>query len=233
MRALLLLHGALGAPAQLHQLAGAFSSRYAVHTPAFPGHAGQASEDLSMEACSRFIGDYIRQQRLEQPLVFGYSMGGYAALHRAAQEPGLIGGIVTLATKMHWTPEGAAREIRMLNPDVMEQKVPAFAEALRTLHAPLNWKEVVHNTAGLMQRLGEKPLLDNTTFAALQLPVLLLVGDRDNMVTLEETAAAARAIPGAQLGVLPATPHPIDKMDNKLLAFLLERFFNQLPFNRS
>ncbi|RYZ24111.1 MAG: alpha/beta hydrolase [Chitinophagaceae bacterium] len=229
MTPLLLLHGALGAPAQLQPLADALAASYDVHLPAFPGHAGVAAADFSMIAFSGFLENYIREKSLSRPLVFGYSMGGYAALHRAALRPGLIGAVATLATKLHWTPEGAAKEAKMLHPETMKEKVPAFAEALGSRHAPLPWEEVVRNTAGMMQALGEKPLLTATEFATLQLPVLLLLGDRDNMVSLDETAAAAKAIPGAQLGVLPATPHPLEKADPALIAFLLKRFFQQIP----
>ncbi|GAA4344852.1 alpha/beta fold hydrolase [Flaviaesturariibacter amylovorans] len=227
MKSLLLLHGALGSADQLRPLAEALPGHYDLHSLQLPGHGGVPAGDggFSVPAFAGFVERYIQEKGLDRPSVFGYSMGGYVALHLAATRPELIGAVATLATKLDWTPEGAAREAAGLQPDVIEQKVPAFAAALRERHYPLNWKEVLANTASLMQELGRAPLLTDGVLASLTLPVLLLLGDRDNMVTLEETVNARRTIPGAQLGVLPATPHPLEKADPKLLAALLQRFF--------
>jgi pimeloyl-ACP methyl ester carboxylesterase len=159
MRPLILLHGALGAPAQLQPLAEALAPHYAVHLPAFPGHAGAPAHSFGIDGFATFLENYIREAGLQQPLVFGYSMGGYVALHLAGLKPGLLGGIATLATKLAWNPESAAKEARTLEPAVMEQKVPAFVETLRSRHAPLDWKEVVQHTSSMMQELGIAPLL--------------------------------------------------------------------------
>lgn len=225
MRSLLLLHGALGAPAQFEPLQQALAGKYALHAPALPGHAGVASDNFSIETFAGAVQEYINQHRLQQPLVFGYSMGGYVALYLEAIAPGSFGAIATLATKLHWTPDGAAREAKILDPDTMESKLPAFAATLRDRHAPLNWKEVTMRTAAMMKALGGKPLLDADVFSRLSLPVLLLLGDRDNMVSLDETVTTQKAIAGAALGVLPSTAHPMEKADPVLLALLLDRFF--------
>jgi pimeloyl-ACP methyl ester carboxylesterase len=48
--------------------------------------------------------------------VFGYSMGGYIALYLAATSPDRVQRVATLATKLAWTPEVAARECALLDP---------------------------------------------------------------------------------------------------------------------
>jgi hypothetical protein len=48
-----------------------------------------------------------------------------------------------------------------------------------------------------------------------------MVGDRDAIVTLEETAAAARSLPAGELAVLPNTAHPFEQVHLPLLAALL------------
>ncbi|RYY99115.1 MAG: alpha/beta fold hydrolase [Chitinophagaceae bacterium] len=226
MKSLLLLHGALGSAVQLAPLAEALRGHYDLHLLGLPGHGGTPAgpEGFSIPAFAGFVEHYISEKGLAQPAVFGYSMGGYVALHLAAMRPGLLGSIVTLASKLDWTPEGAAREVKGLQPDLIGQKVPAFAAALRERHHPLDWKEVLGNTAALMLELGRAPLLTPEVLSALALPVLLLVGDRDNLVTLSETQEAFRLIPGAQLGVLPATPHPLEKVDASFLAAHVRRF---------
>ena len=59
---------------------------------------------------------------------------------------------------------------------------------------------------------------------AIQCPVRLAVGDRDATVSLEETRDAMRAIPQAQLEVLPGTPHPFEKVPLTRLAWSLAEF---------
>ena len=61
-------------------------------------------------------------------------------------------------------------------------------------------------------------------FVAVLAKVLLLLGDRDKMVTLDETVAVFRQLPVAQLGVLPETYHPIETVDIQQLAYLIKKF---------
>ena len=61
-------------------------------------------------------------------------------------------------------------------------------------------------------------------YVAVPTKVLLLLGDRDKMVTLDETVAVFKQLPVAQLGVLPATYHPIETVDIQQLAYLTKKF---------
>jgi pimeloyl-ACP methyl ester carboxylesterase len=61
--------------------------------------------------------------------------------------------------------------------------------------------------------------------ASITHPVLAMRGDRDAMVTMEETLAAYEALPNASLGILPHTPHPLEKVHTSVLSALLRSFF--------
>jgi hypothetical protein len=52
-----------------------------------------------------------------------------------------------------------------------------------------------------------------------------MLGDRDKMVSLEETMAVYQGLPNAQFAILPQTAHPIEATDMELLSFMLIRFF--------
>ncbi|TCZ65110.1 alpha/beta hydrolase [Flaviaesturariibacter aridisoli] len=225
MRPLLLIHGALGSPDTLQPLAALLRNQFTLHCPALPGHAGVPTAEYRMEGLVDFLATYLDREGLERPLLFGYSMGGYAALALAARAPGRLGAVATLATKLHWTSETAAKEARMLQPESIEAKVPAFAARLARRHAPLDWKAVVAGTAALMQDLGDHPQLTAEQYRRISDPVLLLLGDRDQMVSVEETRDAFAQISGAQLGLLPGTPHPLEKVPVELLAGMLRHFF--------
>ncbi|MND05131.1 hypothetical protein D3C83_257350 [compost metagenome] len=60
--------------------------------------------------------------------------------------------------------------------------------------------------------------------SGVQQRVRLMVGDRDNVVTVDETAAAARVLGRGELSVLPNTPHPFEQVRLPLVATLLRDF---------
>lgn len=226
MKPLILLHGAIGAGDQLEPLARLLSSQYDVHVIDFSGHGVARPTEVvfSMELFANDVRAYMLSSGLERASIFGYSMGGYVAMYLARHSPELIDRIVTLATKWHWDEATAAKETQMLNADKIEQKVPAFAEALHKRHAAHGWKNVLAKTADMMLALGADNPLKPDDQAAIPHPSLLLLGDRDKMVTLDETLAVYKALPNAQMAILPATGHPIEQVDIEVLHFFITRF---------
>lgn len=227
MKPLILLHGALGAVTQLDGLAEALSQQYEMHTFNFTGHGGRElpANGLHMQELSNELVQWITEKGLAQPLVFGYSMGGYAAMLASRQHPGLLGKLATLATKWHWDAATAAKETKMLQPEIVAEKVPAFAASLYQRHAPTDWQALMKATANMMLQLGEAPPLQTADFTSIETPCLLMLGDRDKMVSWEETNAVYQQLPKAQMAVLPGTPHPLEQVDVTLLAYMLQRFF--------
>ncbi|MDH4471434.1 MAG: alpha/beta hydrolase [Fluviicola sp.] len=219
MKQLLVLHGALGAQQQFEELKNLIGNAFTVHTLNFEGHGGRASnEPFSMDLFVQNVRDYLRENNLSSCAVFGYSMGGYVALKLAAQFPGTITEIVTLGTKFGWSPEIALKETAMLNPEKIEEKVPKFAAALAQLHAPLDWKEVMHKTAKLMRELGDQPALTTADFQAIDIPVTLLLGSEDVMVTVEETMVVQHQLPHARFEQVEGWQHPIERVNKEELA---------------
>jgi pimeloyl-ACP methyl ester carboxylesterase len=227
MQHLILLHGALGSSEQFKSLEQSLSNHYQVHVPDLPGHGGTGlQQEFSIPFFAQFLEEYIEQHNLTGASVFGYSMGGYVALYLARQKPELISKIITLATKWSWSEEIAAREIKMLQPEVIEQKLPQFAQALAQRHAPDDWKELLHKTAGMMLQMGKDNPLKHEDLAQVTTPSLIMLGDRDKMVSLQETVEAYQHIPGAQMAMLPKTPHPIEQVDMEMLAFFIRRLID-------
>lgn len=226
MQTLLLLHGAIGASGQLSKLADILSSYYKVHTISFTGHEGKAftNEPVSMQLFTNDILSFLEKEQLEQTAVFGYSMGGYAAMYLAKHHPGRISKLITLATKYHWDNDVAAKEMQMLNPEKIEQKIPVFAQTLQERHYPNDWKEVLKKTSEMMLTLGKDNPLKPDDYLGIEIPVLLMLGDRDKMVGLDETTTVYKALPNAQMTILPNTSHPIEQVDNELLSFHIKRF---------
>jgi len=217
---ILLLHGALGSAAQFETLKNKLSTVYTVHTFNFTGHGGATiPEHVIMPQLVHQLQQYIEQNipANEQLSIFGYSMGGYAALLLASKNVCKIDRIITLGTKLFWNEEIAAKEIKMLQPEVIEQKLPAFALELKNKHEPQDWKLLMKVTADMMLDLGMNQYLNEQSFGQIKIPCKLMLGDNDKMVTVDETIFASEKIKNASMVILENTPHPIEKVEVDVL----------------
>jgi pimeloyl-ACP methyl ester carboxylesterase len=226
MQNLILLHGAIGAASQLDELAIALKGSYNIYTMDFSGHGGQpfANEVFSIKLFAEDTLRYLEEQEINTPSIFGYSMGGYVGMYLAKHYPEKIDKVVTLATKYEWSEAIANKEIQMLQPEKIEAKLPAFATTLRERHYPNDWKKVLYNTAEMMTVMGNNSVLRSEDYKMIRNKVLLLIGDRDKMVSVDETMNVYRLLPDAQLGILPDTAHPIEQVDTDVLSMLVKRF---------
>jgi pimeloyl-ACP methyl ester carboxylesterase len=225
MQDLLLLHGAIGAADQLEPLKARLTG-FRVHALSFSGHGGkEMPETFSIQAFAADVLAYMDEQGLSRVGFFGYSMGGYVALYLAKFHPERVERVVTLATKFHWDTAIAEREQKMLDDSKIEQKLPAFAETLRIRHAPNDWKEVLARTRLMLAELGRDNTLKPEDYPGIDTPCLILLGDRDKMITLEETVAVFQSLPKGQMGMLPQSPHPIEQVNLEALAFFISSFF--------
>ena len=227
MKPLLLLHGALGAKTQLDPLARLLEKNFDCDTLNFEGHGDRFSDQpFSIDLFANNLADFLDEKKLTRVNVFGYSMGGYVALKLALLQPARFDKIMTLGTKFKWSPEEAAKEVKMLNPEKIEEKVPAFAHMLNNLHTAQSWKINLQKTAAMMLELGNGKAMNNEQFSQIKTKCIIGVGDQDTMVTREETEQVANAIPRAKFYLLPETIHPIDKVDLNKVAGKIREFIS-------
>jgi len=219
----LLLHGAIGSENQFTPFKNELEALgHTVYTFNFSGHGNSAlkEEPFSVENFKNELLHFIDTNKLKDLSVFGYSMGGYIALYSAIDHPSLFNNIITLGTKLDWSPEIATQEIKNLNPDKIKEKVPAFAEKLENTHGDI-WPQLLEKTADFMLQLGNDIPLNNETLKQIHTPVLLGLADKDSMVTLEETRNAFNHLPNAFMFMLPNAKHPIETVDCNLLARII------------
>lgn len=221
---LVLLHGAVGAKSQFIELVPLLELHFDVITLDFEGHgtADLADRPFRIEHFAENVLDSVEQEKFG---VFGYSMGGYVALYLALYHPERVGRVFTLATKLDWTPATAEKEVKLLDADKILQKIPLYAQTLQKTHQ--DWRLVLEKTRELLIGLGQRNLLTPDVLAQITQPVRIALGDRDSMVSLEESIAAYRALQLGELQILPATPHPFDKISPSLLADAIIQFFTR------
>ncbi len=228
MKDLVLLHGAIGASDQLEPLAAVLEQKqFRVHRFSFSGHGYVPfREQFGIPQFATELEAFIQAHGLEKPAIFGYSMGGYVALYAAKMQPHMLGTIMTLGTKFAWSPEIAAKEIRMLDANTILEKVPKFAEALHARHGD-GWQALLQKTAEMMTNLGHEPALKEEDFSSIEQHVLIGLADHDTMVSLDETLHVFKALKQADLYMLPRTKHPIETVNAPLLAEIITHYLNR------
>jgi len=220
---LLLLHGALGSKKQFESIKNALSEQFNVYDLNFDGHGGvQSDKEFSIQLFTENVMKFLEEKAIEKTNIFGYSMGGYVALNTALKIPESISKIVTLGTKFNWDIESANKEVRMLNPDKIEEKVPQFANKLKAEHHPLAWKEIVSKTAGMMLGLANGNKLKEEELMQINHKVVIGIGSLDKMVSFEESERVSNLLPNGTLNKIEGFEHPIDKIDSSELVLFVK-----------
>jgi pimeloyl-ACP methyl ester carboxylesterase len=226
MQKLLFLHGALGSQEHFSAVKAKLSNDFEMYSFNFKGHGGSEMPDgvFSIPNFGEEVIAFLNQNNIQKTSIFGYSMGGYVGLYLAKNFPERVDKLFTLATKWDWNLENAERESKMLNPKILKEKVPKYADSVLQLHGA-KWEILMEKTAAMMVQLGANPTFKKNDFETIMTSILVGVGDKDVMVSLEETIDVYRLLPNSQLLVMPNTTHPIDRINLQLLTCQIHSFF--------
>ena len=168
----------------------------------------------------------LDQLNVERLHIAGYSLGGYLGLMLALNQPRRVATLLMHATKFYWTADSAAQMRQPLDPDVMAQKVPTYADQLVQEHGGRQWRVLVRQAAELTTGLVDGGLSERQLNNA-RLPVLVSVGDRDELVPLPEAFRLSRALPQGELLVLPNTRHPLQTVRLVPLLPMMQSFHTE------
>ena len=226
---LVLLHGALGAQEQFAPLLPLLEPHFRLHTLDFEGHghAPMSGEPFALDRFVQSVCELLDAEGISDANLFGYSKGGYVGCALALAHPDRVRRLATLGTKYGWTQEDAQRETGFLVPSKMAEKIPQFVELLRERHVASGWEAVVERSAEFMWALADSGGITKERVSGLEMPVRVMVGDRDYTASVPESMELARALPKGELEVLPATPHPFERVPLQRLATSLHEFFAQ------
>lgn len=227
---LLLLHGALGSQSQFAPVIEKLNDHFSIYTYDLEGHGGKPiPANFSITSFEKELIQFMDEHDLDHIPVFGYSMGGYIALSASKNHPGRISQIMTLGTMLKWSPEIATNETKMLDPDIIEAKIPKFAQQLHERHSPQDWKMVMKKIAEMMIEMGDGAAMKNDDFSQIDIPVLVGLGSNDQMVTLDHTLEMVDLMPGATFITFEGWKHPIESVNVQELANVLIRFLTSAP----
>lgn len=223
---LVALHGALGSAQDLLPLQAAMEG-VDMRFFDFPNHGKSAvnTDNQTLASLSQSVMDFINEEvSAEQVVLFGHSMGGYVAVNVGLLGCPKLSKIVTLGTKYHWDIDTATREAGRMNPDIMEEKIPAYCHQLSVLHGPNRWKDLVHKTASFLIELGTNNPLRPEVVQYLTTPVKVIVGELDTIAGTESSQEMAHSMPQGTFITLPQSAHFFHQTDLEALSAEIRTF---------
>jgi pimeloyl-ACP methyl ester carboxylesterase len=216
---LLLLPGLLGTVSNQWRLfVEPLAARYRLLLVDLRGHGRSEMVDTALIP-DRMVQDIIgllSHLGFESTHVSGYDMGGYLGLMLHLFEPRRVETLFMHATKFYWSKSSADSMRQQLEPETIQIKAPAFADALALEHGGSRWRSLVRRAADLVSYLADHGLTERMA-ASAQCPVMVSVGDRDKLVPVQEAFRLSRALTFGSLLVVPSASHPLNTVDGSLL----------------
>lgn len=195
-------------------------------TPDLRGFGGSTELDslsaLSVADYADDVIDLLDELGIERAVIGGASMGGYAALAFLQAAPERVDGLVLANTRAGADssearanrrnmlalvdrdgPSGVAREMmpKLLGKTTLETnpEIEAFVRRLIKQQSPVAVRSAIHR---MMHRPDSTALLAQVT-----VPALVITGEEDELIPVEESRAMAAAIKGATLVIVPRAGH--------------------------
>jgi pimeloyl-ACP methyl ester carboxylesterase len=229
--ALVLLHGYVGdGPATWRRQLDELCDEFTVVAWDAPGAGGSADppESFGLAGYADCLAGFIAALELGKPHVLGLSFGGSLALELHHRHPAVPATLILASAYAGWagslSPEDAEQRLRQacalseLSPDAFVETllptmfsettppdaVAAFAASMRAFH-PAGFRALARASAGDAR----------VALPGIDVPTLLVYGDRDVRAPLSVARDLNAAIPGSRLAVLPGTGHvcPIESPD--------------------
>ncbi len=211
---LLLIHGGTLNGDSWQPYFTAFAEHYRVIAPDSRGHGRTAnpSGTLSFALLAEDMVALVQALDLQKPLIYGYSDGGQVALEIGMRYPDLPLALVVGGAYPELT-EASRMWVRSIVGDAQSPKVdtaqferdhPEFAAMLQETHGHDGWKTLLHSIKPMWNAALNYTADD---WAQVVAPTLVLLGDRDSLVPVEDGVQMYRHLPNAELAVVPGADH--------------------------
>ncbi len=182
---------------------------------------------ISMSLLADDVAALVEALGLERPAIAGFSAGGLTATIFGIRHPGVARAIVNDAGYDCLNPQassfamlrqmlGGSPEAAEADPDAAAAffaSQPEMASLFELMRAdqdaaagPGNWRTYLSNA---FERATRWPGYSFDDLATIDVPTLVLVGDRDLFCTVEEGVTTYRHLNHGQFAVLPDTGHVI------------------------
>jgi pimeloyl-ACP methyl ester carboxylesterase len=210
---LVLLHGATSSgredfAAQVPLLARAFR----VYVPDARGHAGtrwHAADGFRYDWLVDDLVAFADALHLETFHLLGLSMGAMTALQFAVRLPARLRTLAVVGITTQREPRASVAR-RLMDPARIERDEPAWAAELSRRHDPVQgagaWRRLLPAIAA---DVAVQPLLTPRELRRIELPALVVCGDRDPFVPVDHAWGISRLLPDGRLFVAPDCGHVV------------------------
>jgi 3-oxoadipate enol-lactonase len=198
----------------------------------------------SMSTYAQDLLSLLTALGVEKAVVCGHSMGGYIAFEMARLARDRIRGLVLVGTRAEADPP-EVRKARDASMALAREKGPgAIADSMMSrMISPTNLDlnglgDRVHRimaatpVAGMLGAIGamrDRPDSFPTLTGLGDLPILILVGDEDEMIPVERSQAMHQAVPTASLSIVSGAGHIPAWERPEITTALLSRFLAGFP----
>jgi len=193
------------------------------------GHGGRPVPDRYTVA--EFADDivaWLDQSGIRRAHLFGYSFGAYLAIYMARHHPQRVRSAATLAAKYVYD-ERAVRHLTFLtSPTRLARPGNKRPGEMKRDHFPQDWVRITSNNRTLFGELGKQPALTEEDIRAIDRPVLVMSGDADPLVPIEESRALTSLLPRWRLGIFAGPAHPLPLTPLPAIADTLVQFIAEV-----
>lgn len=223
---LLLIHGfPLSSKIWRHQAEG-LKGDFRVIAPDLRGFGRSEAPvaGYSMDVYADDMAGLLDHLRIESAVVCGMSMGGYVLLNMLDRYPERVRGACFMVTRSGADDEAGKARRSALAEEVLNSGVNVAAEAFaKILFAPetaVKRPEIVAEVAGLMRGMKKEGVAGGLlamknrpdyrdSLARFGVPSLVLGGEQDQAIPVEESRSIAEGLPDAVLCLIPGAGHMV------------------------
>lgn len=156
----------------------------------------------------------------------GFSDGGITLLSFALRHPARVRSLILVGAQ-YANDERSLAMLAKMQPEQIELRQPAWAARLAELHdahhQPGYWQALLRQ---MLELWPHEPNLSAAQLAQIGAPTLLIAGERDNFGSPEQQLFMRRAMPRAQLCILPAAGHPVMNQQVELFQRIALQFLD-------
>jgi len=231
---LVFLHGGMAVGKNAAHLFPVFSKQFRVIAPDMRGHGKTNNRDgkLSYRLMADDVAALIDALDLEEPSVCGWSDGGQIALELGMHYPDTMKCMVVGAAWYQFSQQYQTMLKVMgfespdtVNIDKLKQTLGPMTEMWRAFHAtpddPDRWEKLALQISSMWWTPLGYTAVD---FQKIKTPTLVLLGDRDQIISVEEAVEMYRLIPEAELAIVPNANHSLPMTKAELFTNLVSDF---------
>lgn len=238
---LVFLHGLGGSQSTWQVVLGDLVETHRVAAIDLPGHGASdkaAAADYSIAGMARAIANAIEKLKITRPILIGHSLGGAVALRIAADSAATLSGVVAMDTA------GLSDGISPALSSLMEgQPGPETARGLLALFyedqklvvergvQEMAQTQLAEGAWAAQQAAARAAFADGSQLAAARIdpasvhvPIQLIWGERDRVLSVQDAIAALTSFPDASLAIVSGVGHVPQVENASRSAQLIARF---------